>query len=75
MSKKLSEIKTGNIVKIVRISSSLENKISLTSFGLLPGDQLEVLRKSLFGSPISYKHGEANFFALRKSEAEQIEVE
>ena len=39
------------------------------------GDELEVISKSPFGSPISFKHGQNSFFALRKNQANLIEIE
>lgn len=71
----LSNIKTGNKVKIVKFNESLETKAILTSMGIIPGDELEVVSKSPFGSPIFFKHNLNNFFALRRSQADLIEVE
>ena len=71
----LSDIPTGTKVKIKSIGSNLESRSTLAGLGILPGDEIEVLSKSIFGSPISYKHGQCSFFALRKNQAEMIEVE
>jgi len=43
--------------------------------GILPGDELEVITRSVFGSPIYLKHSRSNFFALRKNQAKFIEIE
>ncbi|MFN8672537.1 MAG: FeoA family protein [Candidatus Sericytochromatia bacterium] len=71
----LSEAKIDEKVKIVSFHDDLETKSILIGMGILTGDELEILNKSLFGSSIYFKHGESNFFALRKNEASLIEVE
>ncbi|MEK7433514.1 MAG: FeoA family protein [Cyanobacteriota bacterium] len=73
--KLLSQVKIGQKVRITGFNIKLETKGTLISMGIIPGDELEVISKSPFGSPISFKHGLNNFFALRKSQAELIEVE
>ena len=71
----LSQAKIGEKVKIVNFNNKLETKNTLISMGVLIGDDLEVMSKSPFGSPISFKHGDNNFFALRSSQANLIEIE
>jgi len=71
----LSEARIGEKVKISDFKKSLETKSTLISMGILIGDELEVISKSPFGSPISFKHGENSFFALRKNQANLIEIE
>lgn len=71
----LSQVKIGEIVKIINFNHQLETKNILISMGILIGDKLEVTSKSPFGSPISFKHGENNFFALRSNQANLIEIE
>lgn len=73
--KVLSEAKIGEKVRITSFNINLETKGTLISMGIIPGDELEVVSKSPFGSPISFKHGLNNFFALRKNQAELIGVE
>jgi Fe2+ transport system protein FeoA len=75
MKKKLSEVKVGQKVKILGITKGLEHQSTLIGMGILPGDILEVTSKALLGSPITIKHGENNFLAIRKYEASFIEVE
>lgn len=72
--KKLSTLKKGQKGIIVTWNSDMEYKSILLSMGILPGDEIEVVNKSLFGSPIYFKHGESTFFALRKNQADLIEV-
>ena len=71
----LSEVKIGEKVKIVNFKKNMETKSILISMGVLIGDELEVMSKSPFGSPISFKHGDNNFFALRSNQTNLIEVE
>ncbi len=71
----LSQVKIGEKVTIISFMKDLETKSTLISMGILPGDELEVISKSIFGSPISFKHGQNNFFALRSNQAKLIEVE
>lgn len=73
--KLLSQVKIGETVRITNFNINLETKSTLISMGIILGDELEVISKSPFGSPISFKHGVNNFFALRKCQAELIEVE
>lgn len=49
--------------------------LKFISLGVLPGDEIEVLGKAPFGGPISLKHGDDIFFALRRSEAKKIKIE
>lgn len=72
--KRLSNLKKGQKGIIINWNSDMEYKSILLSMGILPGDEIEVVNKSLFGSPIYFKHGESTFFALRKSQADLIEV-
>ena len=71
----LSEVKVGEKVRILGIKKGLEHHSTLLGLGILPGDTLEVTSKALLGSPITIKHGESNFLAIRKFEASFIEVE
>lgn len=74
-SRLLSEVKIGEKVKILNFKKNMETKSILISMGVLIGDELEVMSKSPFGSPISFKHGDNNFFALRSNQTNLIEVE
>ncbi len=71
----LSQVKIGEKVRILNFNNQLETKNVLISMGVLIGDELEVTSRSPFGSPISFKHGENNFFALRSNQANLIEIE
>lgn len=71
----LSHLKIGQKAIIINIHDTLETKTLLMGMGILPGDEIEVTSKSLFGSPISFRHSDSNFFALRKNQARLIEIE
>jgi len=71
----LSEAKEGEKVRILRYHNNLESRTLLIGMGILPGDELEVITRSVFGSPIYLKHSRSNFFALRKNQAKFIEIE
>lgn len=70
----LSSIKVGIKVKIDEINSDEATQLKLLSLGILPGDVLEITGRSLFGGPISLKHQNGTFFALRRSHASLIKV-
>ncbi len=71
----LDKVKIGETVKIIRINEGFHNHSTVIGIGIMPGDTLEVTSKALLGSPITIKHGESNFLAIRKFEASFIEVE
>lgn len=71
----LLEVKVGESKIIKDFSGNQSVYFKLLSLGILPGDQIEIMGCAPFGGPISLKHGSQTFFALRRSEAKQIEVE
>ena len=80
MEQVLSHIKVGQKVTITALGQegeSAEEQYTarrLMSLGLLPGDEVEVTGKALFGGPISLKHQGQTFLALRRSHADNIMV-
>lgn len=70
----LSNLKKGTKAKIHSFCDSLEDSKKLLSLGVLPGDYIEITGKLPFG-PISLKHREHSFFALRRTHASKILVE
>tara|TARA_R110000868_G_scaffold226115_16_gene478671 strand:- start:5500 stop:5739 length:240 start_codon:yes stop_codon:yes gene_type:complete len=70
----LNDIKVGDIVCLDDFSHNQSVYFKLISLGLLPGDQVIVMGRAPFGGPISIKHGSETFFALRRSEALQVQV-
>lgn len=74
MSLTLADIEVGTKVEIVSYEGEGLYEFKFISLGILPGDQVIVQSKSLFGGPIAIKHGECNFFALRRDYANKILV-
>lgn len=78
---RLSELKINQKAKIVQIHHHVNEKLAkdgiatrLTSLGFVAGEPIEIVTKSLFGGdPILVKVGFARF-ALRRNEAERIEI-
>ncbi len=69
----LKEAKTGTTVKVRDIGDS-ELKQRLMTMGLIPGTQLKILRSAPLGDPIAI--GIRSYtLALRRADAEQVEVE
>ncbi len=74
MSLTLADIEVGMKVEIVRYEGEGQYEFKFISLGILPGDHVVVQSKSLFGGPLAIKHGEWNFFALRREYANKIIV-
>ena len=74
MNHSLSEVEVGKKVVVVSYEGESSYEFKFISLGILPGDIIIVKSKSLFGGPIAIKHGDGNFFALRKSYAKKIIV-
>lgn len=70
----LADVKTGVVVEIIGYEGESHYEFKFISLGILPGDKVRVQSKSFFGGPISIKHGEFNFFALRFDYAKKILV-
>jgi ferrous iron transport protein A len=71
--KKLHQYRVGDKVTIQDYSDDCQASTKLLSLGILPGDQVQILAKAIFGGPISLRHNNS-FFALRKSHASKISV-
>ena len=74
MSLCLADIEIGTKVEIVSYEGEGLYEFKFISLGILPGDHVVIQSKSLFGGPIAIKHGDWNFFALRKEYANKILV-
>ena len=80
MEQVLSSVKVGQKVTITALGQEGESPEEqhtarkLMCLGLLPGDEVEVTGKALFGGPISLKHEGRTFLALRRSHADNIMV-
>ena len=70
----LADVEVGTKVEVVSYQGESLYEFKFMSLGILPGDEVIVQSKSLFGGPIAIKHGEWNFLALRKNYAEKIIV-
>ena len=71
----LNDLKIGQLAKIKELPVNSASYMTLLSLGILPGDQLEVTGKAIFGGPITFKHSNNTFFALRRKQAKQIQVQ
>ena len=70
----LDQIKVGQQVKIEDLDETGNQHKYLISLGVLPGDILKVVGKGTFGGPISCKHENETFFALRRDYAKKVFV-
>ncbi len=70
----LDDVKSGEIVKIVKIHTSGKLMHRLLDMGFVEGSSIEVLREAPLYDPIELKIHNYNV-SLRKSEAKLIEVE
>ncbi len=71
----LSDLKTGQRAVIVRLSGDAGAvKRRMMDMGMVPGSEVEVVRVAPFGDPIEFSV-KGYSLSLRKSEAENIEVE
>lgn len=71
---KLSELKVGQIAKILSLSSKGAIKRRLMDMGVLSGEILRIEKVAPLGDPIDIVIKNYHL-SLRKNEAEQIEVE
>lgn len=69
----LSEIKTGHVVEIVRVSGQSSFRRRLMELGLVPGTRVELLRVAPLGDPVELLVRGASL-SIRKAEASVIEV-
>ncbi|HEX2874007.1 MAG TPA: FeoA family protein [Polyangiaceae bacterium] len=69
----LSEIKTGHVVEIVRVSGQSSFRRRLMELGLVPGTRVELVRVAPLGDPVELLVRGASL-SIRKAEASVIEV-
>ncbi|ATH06626.1 ferrous iron transport protein A [Halobacteriovorax marinus] len=74
MIKQMSRLKIGEKAIIDSFPENSEESLRLLSLGILPGDEIEVTSKALFFGPLSLKHCNDTFFAIRRSHASKIFV-
>jgi Fe2+ transport system protein FeoA len=70
----LNEIEVGQMATIHDFPENSVEGLKLLSLGILPGDQVRVTGKAILSGPISLKHSNNTFFALRKTHARKILV-
>lgn len=69
---KLSELKPGQSASVVSVNSA-DLSVKILEMGILPGKKILVRHRSFFGDPLAIEI-QGSVIALRKSEAELIEV-
>jgi ferrous iron transport protein A len=70
----LSQINPGKRVKIIQIKGKGSARRRILDMGMIPGAELEVIKRAPLGDPIEFKIKGYNL-TLRKNEAEQIIVQ
>ena len=70
----LSELRKGDIAEIVKLKADKTLRDRFASFGILPGEQVVIRECSLAKQTIEVEVGTTTI-ALRKEEADKIEVE
>ena len=72
MNKNITHLKVGHKALVYKFSSLYWGN-KLMSLGILPGQKIELVRTSLLGTEYYVEVGQ-QLFALRKSEAEAVEI-
>lgn len=72
--KTLNQIDPGNKVKVIQIRGKGPAKRRILDMGMVPGVEIEVVKKAPFGDPLEFKVKGYNL-SLRKTEAELIVVQ
>lgn len=70
----ITDLKTGESATLVDLGDDPAIHLKLLSLGLLPGDKITLLNRVPLRGPLSIKHGNTNYFALRHKEASHIKV-
>ncbi len=70
----LDQLEIGQAAIIKDLPADSPHFLKLLSLGILPGDQVEITGKAFLGGPITIKHSNNTFFALRKNHAKEIQV-
>ena len=74
MSKTLARLAVGQSARITGLQLAGSRRTRLQELGFLPGSTVTALRESPFGDPVAYAVLDT-VIALRRSDAEQIEIE
>lgn len=70
----IADLKIGQKATLLNLGDDQAIRLKLLSLGILPGDEITLLNRVLFHGPLSIKHGDTNYFALRLKEASHIEI-
>lgn len=70
----MSRLKIGDKAIIDSFPENSKEGLRLLSLGILPGDEVEITSKAILFGPLSIKHCNDTFFALRRSHASKILV-
>ncbi len=70
----LSKLKSGQRAVVVRVGGAKQVKRRMMDMGMVPGSEVKVIRVAPFGDPVEFSV-KGYSLSLRKSEAEQIQVE
>ncbi len=71
--KKASELKYGEKVKIFEIDSSHPSSKRIIEIGFTPGQEIELINRSLFNDPLAFSV-RGTLIAMRRDEADCIKV-
>jgi Fe2+ transport system protein FeoA len=69
----LSQIRTGQVVQVVRVAGHSSFRRRLMELGLVPGTRVELVRVAPLGDPVELLVRGASL-SIRKAEAGEIEV-
>ncbi len=70
----LTHLKKGQNAKIIHVRGSGPIKRRMMDMGMVPGSEINLIRKAPFGDPIEFRV-KGYSLSLRKEEAEKITVE
>jgi Fe2+ transport system protein FeoA len=70
----LASLTVGGSGRVVKLPNGMPAMTRLRELGLLPGTRVQLVRKAPLGDPLEISI-RGSLLSLRKSEAEQIEIE
>jgi len=70
---RLSDLQVGKLASIKRVTGANETMERLRDLGLVPGEEVQVIKKAPFGDPIEIRIMNYSL-CIRKSEARKIRV-
>lgn len=72
--KRLAQLETGQSGRVLQVVGTSEVSRRLLEMGITPGEEIRLLRAAPLGDPLEFEL-RGYRLSLRRSEAEQIEVE